>query len=142
MTAPDEATIAAQLADALIENRDRDYAASVYKFTPEKMGAALARDVVLPLIAQALREAADDVYGDERANGPHAHPLSVATWLRERAGALITRQGADLGDPDRCIFEAGHDENQGHSHGYSRTPHAQRCSHCRRCDCNHAWRHQ
>lgn len=35
----------------------------------------------------ALREAADSLYGDERANGDHWHPLSVASWLRERADA-------------------------------------------------------
>lgn len=34
--------------------------------------------------AEALREAADDLHGD---HGPE-HPLSTATWLRERADAL------------------------------------------------------
>lgn len=38
--------------------------------------------------AEALREAAGAVYGDERAEGPHGHPLSIATWLRERAARI------------------------------------------------------
>jgi hypothetical protein len=36
--------------------------------------------------AEALREAADALYGD---NGPE-HPLSTATWLRERASRIET----------------------------------------------------
>jgi hypothetical protein len=34
--------------------------------------------------AKALRQAADDLYGDD---GP-GNPLSVATWLRERADRI------------------------------------------------------
>lgn len=37
--------------------------------------------------AEALREAADDLYSD---NGP-GNPLSTATWLRERAERLAPR---------------------------------------------------
>lgn len=35
--------------------------------------------------AAALLEAAEEVYGDERASGSHSHPLSIRNWLRERA---------------------------------------------------------
>ena len=38
--------------------------------------------------AKALRDAADEVYGDERAAGQHWHPLSAASWLRERADQI------------------------------------------------------
>lgn len=34
---------------------------------------------------KALREAARDLYGDERAAGPFAGALSVGSWLRDRA---------------------------------------------------------
>lgn len=51
--------------------------------------ASVAVAAARPLIAaEALREAADNLYGDERANGDHCHPLSVASWLRERADDL------------------------------------------------------
>lgn len=47
--------------------------------------------------AQALRAAADELYGDD---GP-GHPLSTATWLRERADRLENdRQGAAKGVSD------------------------------------------
>lgn len=38
--------------------------------------------------ARALREAAADVYGDKRAEGPYSHPLSIADWLRDRADRI------------------------------------------------------
>lgn len=38
--------------------------------------------------AKVLREVADEVYGDERATGQHWHPLSAASWLRERADQI------------------------------------------------------
>lgn len=38
--------------------------------------------------AAALEVAADLLYGDDRAAGPHADPLSAATWLRERAAQV------------------------------------------------------
>lgn len=54
---------------------------------------AEVRTAVLPLAqAAALEEAADEMYGDKRASGPFAHPLSVMTWLRERAARL--REGS------------------------------------------------
>ena len=42
--------------------------------------------------AKALREAADEVYGDARFAGQYWHTLSAASWLRERAGH-IEREG-------------------------------------------------
>lgn len=55
--------------------------------------ARRALAAVLPLAeAEALEEAADEMYGDKRASGPFAHPLSVMTWLRERAARL--REGS------------------------------------------------
>lgn len=47
-----------------------------------------------PIAAETLREAAGSLYGDERANGDHWHPLSVASWLRECADR-IEREGQD-----------------------------------------------
>lgn len=44
--------------------------------------------------AKALREAAEEVYGDDRAAGPYSHPLSAASWLRERAD-LIEREAGE-----------------------------------------------
>lgn len=38
--------------------------------------------------AEALREAAADVYGTERAAGYYGHPLSIAGWLRDRADRI------------------------------------------------------
>ena len=38
--------------------------------------------------AKALRDAATALYGDDRANGEYSHPLSVASWLRDRAGGI------------------------------------------------------
>lgn len=35
--------------------------------------------------ADALEEAADEIYGDHRPVGVFDHPLSVCDWLRERA---------------------------------------------------------
>lgn len=46
-------------------------------------------EAAVPLIvAQALRDVADEVYGDERAQGPYAEPLSIASWLRSRADEI------------------------------------------------------
>lgn len=47
--------------------------------TPESHAAAKA---------SALRMAANALYGDDRANGKHSHPLSVASWLRELADRI------------------------------------------------------
>lgn len=38
--------------------------------------------------AAALRDAADAVYGDERAAGDFPEPLSIVGWLRARADRL------------------------------------------------------
>jgi len=46
------------------------------------------RDRDARVAAQALRDAADEVYGDGRARGPHWHPLSIVSWLRARAVAI------------------------------------------------------
>lgn len=40
--------------------------------------------IIIQVQIETLREAADEVYGD---NGPN-HPLSVASWLRQRADRL------------------------------------------------------
>lgn len=47
--------------------------------TPERDAAVAAK---------TLREAANEVYGDERAAGQHWHPLSAASWLRDRAARI------------------------------------------------------
>lgn len=44
--------------------------------------------------ARALRGAAEEVYGDDRAAGLYSHPLSAASWLRERAD-LIEREAGE-----------------------------------------------
>lgn len=44
--------------------------------------------------AKALREAADEVYGDARFAGQYWHTLSAASWLRERAGHIEREGGA------------------------------------------------
>lgn len=38
--------------------------------------------------ASGLRMAASALYDDDRANGKHGHPLSVASWLRELADRI------------------------------------------------------
>ena len=38
--------------------------------------------------AEALRAAAADAYGTERAAGYYGHPLSIAGWLRDRADRI------------------------------------------------------
>ncbi|MGZ4586213.1 MAG: hypothetical protein ACXVX9_00190 [Mycobacteriaceae bacterium] len=38
--------------------------------------------------AEALREAASEWYGDERANGPFHHPLSAQSWLYHLADQI------------------------------------------------------
>lgn len=48
--------------------------------------------------AKALREAAEEVYGDDRAAGPYSHPLSAASWLRERADRIEREAGESDAD--------------------------------------------
>ena len=48
------------------------------------------------LRAGALRMAANALYGDDRANGKHGHPLSVASWLRDLADRIEREGGSDV----------------------------------------------
>ena len=48
--------------------------------------------------AKAPREAAEEVYGDDRAAGPYSHPLSAASWLRERADWIEREAGESDAD--------------------------------------------
>ena len=57
--------------------------------TPERDAAVAAK---------ALREAAEEVYGDDRAAGPYSHPLSAASWLRERADRIEREAGESDAD--------------------------------------------
>lgn len=62
--------------------------------TPEP--ASPERDAAVA--ARALREAAEEVYGDDRAAGPYSHPLSAASWLRERADRIEREAGESDAD--------------------------------------------
>lgn len=46
------------------------------------------------IAAKALRDAAEEFYGDDRAAGPYSHPLSGASWLRECADHIEREGGA------------------------------------------------
>lgn len=67
-------------------------AAWLQQFSEPDDGLIRARDA--EVAAQALRDAADEFYGDDRAAGPYRHPLSGASWLRERADRIEREGGA------------------------------------------------
>ena len=88
---------------------DIEATATGQRCTVKRMGVTLFRGVSLEatltteahdrqVAAKALREAAEEVYGDDRAAGPYSHPLSAASWLRERADRIEREAGESDAD--------------------------------------------
>ena len=67
-------------------DRAEHIAWAIHEHAPAGLLATPERDAAVA--AKTLREAADEVYGDERAAGQHWHPLSAASWLRDRADRI------------------------------------------------------
>jgi hypothetical protein len=99
------------MSDAI--NRARDIIERYLPAMPDQQAAFVTRDAARALdaagllvspehdaavAAKALREAAEEVYGDDRAAGPYSHPLSAASWLRERADRIEREAGESDAD--------------------------------------------
>lgn len=80
---------------------DLDVSTMQVPFVVQQVRAVLADSAgtLAKAKAQTLRDAADEVYGDERAESEHWHPLSIASWLRERADR-VEAEAADT-EPTR-----------------------------------------
>lgn len=72
---------------------DREYARAL-----DAAGLLVSPERDAAVAARALRGAAEEVYGDDRAAGPYSHPLSAASWLRERADRVEREAGESDAD--------------------------------------------